>query len=95
MYQSVSLLNTFFYIGIILFLVGGVSFLFQQKIFSSIFNSFKKFYKHSSKLNEYVDETVGSTENVKISTHYVVMRKVLFYGLTMIVLSTVTAVVFY
>ncbi|MBM7714853.1 hypothetical protein JOC94_001825 [Bacillus thermophilus] len=61
-------LDALFLGGLILFMAGGFVFMLEKRVFDRFFQSFKKFLRSTSKLEEYVSETEGSRQPAVIRT---------------------------
>lgn len=87
---SVTYWDVFFLIGLLLFMVGGVLFLLENRVFNFFFYSFRKFLQISSKVERFVSEVNRESDYqwklVKKSpfTFYILVT-----GITIIIVSTI------
>lgn len=68
--ESIIYLDILFFGGIILFMIGGSIFLLERRVFDRFFQSFKKYLRNTSKLEEYVSETEGGQAAVIRKTSF-------------------------
>lgn len=82
--------DTFFLIGLVLFMCGGIFLLLEKGIFNFFFFSFRKFLKATSKAEEYVSEVNGERQvAITLPIKLSFTRYLLLLGIAMLIAATI------
>ncbi|WP_338030770.1 DUF3899 domain-containing protein [Cytobacillus citreus] len=63
-------MNFLFFIGLLLLMIGGALFVLKGGMFDGMIYSFRRFYKHTSKLEQYVSEQTGESHDTPIKNSF-------------------------
>ncbi|TMN21444.1 DUF3899 domain-containing protein [Lentibacillus cibarius] len=88
--------DKFFLFGLLCFMIGGVFWLIENNVFKNTINSFRLFFKKSSKIENYVSEL----EEERVTNDIAPLKssigtKLLLFGLFILITSTVSSYFFY